>query len=170
MRLDLGPLDRLPAERVFAVEGDLEQMTVGGEAVEFTAPVTARGRVERVRGGALVTGEVDAPVRLRCGRCLDLFDTTLTAPLEIVLRGPSADPDEDSVPYQEQLDLTGPVEEAIVLELPVRALCRPDCQGLCPRCGARREDGCACEPEADPRLEALFEWARSRSPESGEDR
>lgn len=163
MRLDLGPLERLPAEKPFAVEGVLDAMTVGGETIEFVAPVTARGLVERVRGGAMVSGEVAAPVRLRCGRCLDRFETTLRGPLEIVLRGPGGELDEDSLPYAEQIDLTAPVEEAIVLELPLRALCRPDCVGLCPSCGARRDDGCTCEPEGDPRMSVLADWVRSRS-------
>lgn len=170
MRLDLGPLDRLPAERPFVVEGELEAMAVGGEAVEFVAAVSARGRIERVRGGAMVTGEVVAPVRLRCGRCLDRFSTTIHGPLDIVLRGPGAEPDEESIAYAERLDLTGPVEEAIVLELPVRPLCRPDCQGLCAHCGARREDGCGCEPEGDPRLAALAQWVRGHPPGSGDHR
>lgn len=163
MRLDLGPLDRLPAERPFAVEGEVEAMTVGGETVEFSGRVTAKGRVERIRGGARLVGEVVAPVRLRCGRCLDRFETTLRGRLDVVLEGPGGEPDEDSVPYREQLDLTPAVDEAIVLELPVRALCQPECQGLCPQCGARREDGCACEPEGDPRLAMLADWVRGRN-------
>jgi uncharacterized protein len=170
MRLDLGPLDRLPSERPFAVEGEFEAITVGGEAVEFSAPVTAQGRVERVRGGARLTGEVVAPVRLRCGRCLDRFETTLRGPLEVMLDGPGNESDEDSVPYAEHLDLTPAVEEAIVLELPVRALCRPDCQGLCPQCGARREDGCDCEPDGDPRLGVLAEWVKSHPGDGDHDR
>jgi uncharacterized protein len=150
MRLDLGPLDRLPAERAFVVEGQFEPMTVGGEAIEFEGAAVASGRVERLGGGARLVGEVVAPVRLRCGRCLDRFATTLRGALEIVLVGTTAGADDESLPYVEQFDLAPAVEEAIVLELPVRPLCRPDCEGLCPRCGGRREDGCGC---ADAALE-----------------
>jgi uncharacterized protein len=34
--------------------------------------------------------------------------------------------------------------------------CRPDCKGLCPRCGANLNDGpCTCPPETDVRWDAL---------------
>jgi uncharacterized protein len=43
------------------------------------------------------------------------------------------------------------------LSLPVRTLCKPDCKGLCPRCGKNRNlEACTCEEgPADPRWEAL---------------
>jgi uncharacterized protein len=174
MRLDLGPLERLPAERAFAFEETFEPMTVGGEPVAFDGPVEVSGKAERVRGGVLLSGEVRAPVRLRCGRCLDLFPTLLRPELDLMLAPPGAEGAEDSLPYAETLDLTPAVEEAIVLDLPVRPLCRPDCPGLCPRCGARRDAGCSCppEPDGDGRWSALADWLRSHpdSPEDGESR
>ena len=46
--------------------------------------------------------------------------------------------------------------EDIVLSLPPKLLCRPECKGLCPRCGKNRNEGpCECEPESDPRWAAL---------------
>lgn len=167
MRLDLGPLDRLAPERPFEVEGTFDPMRIGGETVEFDGPVTFAGKVERVRSGARLIGRVQAHVRLRCGRCLDRYAVTLTPEVELLLFGPGADirEDEESIPYASQVDVAPSVEEAIVLDLPVRPLCRVDCQGLCPRCGARREDACGCEPEMDPRLGVLAEWVRARGPD-----
>ena len=44
----------------------------------------------------------------------------------------------------------------LVLELPLRYLCKPDCKGLCCRCGKNLNDGpCGCQKEIDPRLAAL---------------
>jgi uncharacterized protein len=44
------------------------------------------------------------------------------------------------------------VRDAIVLELPMAPLCRDDCRGLCPQCGAdRNEADCGCVAPADPR-------------------
>ncbi len=47
--------------------------------------------------------------------------------------------------------------EQLQLNVPMKPLCRPDCQGLCPTCGAdRNEDACSCEERsADPRWAAL---------------
>jgi uncharacterized protein len=48
------------------------------------------------------------------------------------------------------------VEEQLLLELPMKPLCRPDCLGLCPRCGTdRNSDPCDCRDEADERLAKL---------------
>ena len=48
------------------------------------------------------------------------------------------------------------VEEQLQLELPMKPLCRPDCRGLCPRCGADRNSApCDCREEGDERLAKL---------------
>jgi uncharacterized protein len=57
----------------------------------------------------------------------------------------------------DHLDLEPLAREAVVLSLPLVPLCRPDCAGLCPTCGADRNAGpCACPPpDGDPRWSAL---------------
>jgi uncharacterized protein len=48
------------------------------------------------------------------------------------------------------------VEELLQLEIPLKPLCRPDCRGLCPRCGAdRNTTPCDCREEGDARLAKL---------------
>ena len=50
------------------------------------------------------------------------------------------------------LDLAPLVRDALVLELPMAPLCRDDCAGLCPQCGANRNEGqCGCVAPRDPR-------------------
>lgn len=61
------------------------------------------------------------------------------------------------------IDLSQSVEENVFLGIPMKPLCRPDCQGLCPQCGHDLNEGpCGCEePTADPRLAGLKElWAK----------
>jgi uncharacterized protein len=51
----------------------------------------------------------------------------------------------------DELDLTDAVREHVVLETPALALCREDCRGLCPSCGADLNEGpCDCAPQAAP--------------------
>jgi uncharacterized protein len=58
----------------------------------------------------------------------------------------------------EEIDLRDAVEEALILALPMKVLCRPDCQGLCPRCGRELEEGpCEC-----PEEEINERWAEFR--------
>jgi uncharacterized protein len=69
-----------------------------------------------------------------------------------------SDPD-DELPelVDDHLDLEPTLRDAVVLDLPASPLCREDCEGLCPECGARLED---VEPghsheQTDPRWAAL---------------
>ena len=86
-----------------------------------------------------------------CVRCLD----PVTGPLEVDLQelyayprplGPRpAEPDEDDehdLPELEGdlIDLEPVLRDAVVLALPLQPLCRDDCPGLCPECGARLAD------------------------------
>ena len=62
-----------------------------------------------------------------------------------------------------EVDLTEPVRQSVLLEIPMKPLCRPDCAGLCPHCGKNRNEGpCDCQEEpADPRLSVLADWLKS---------
>ncbi|RKX30915.1 MAG: DUF177 domain-containing protein, partial [Verrucomicrobia bacterium] len=49
------------------------------------------------------------------------------------------------------------LREALVLRIPIYPLCREDCRGLCPRCGANlNREQCTCAPEeAESRWDVL---------------
>jgi uncharacterized protein len=103
----------------------------------------------QVQGSAvLVTGKLQTPATLRCSRCLKSFEQ----PLRI-----------DQFVFHQELgsedfvDLTANIREDIILELPQRALCQPDCRGLCPTCGKDlNESACQCKPSrGDLRWQAL---------------
>ncbi|HEX2466018.1 MAG TPA: DUF177 domain-containing protein [Thermoanaerobaculia bacterium] len=57
----------------------------------------------------------------------------------------------------EHLDTEPLIAEQILLEIPMKPLCAPECRGLCPRCGADRNAVADCceEPAGDERWEAL---------------
>ena len=67
----------------------------------------------------------------------------------------------DAFIYESDIvDLTEPIRESLLLAEPLQALCRIDCQGLCPVCGADRNKGdCGCDTTTvDPRLAALKQF------------
>lgn len=127
------------------------------------ADVVLRGRltVDNLEGRCLVHGELAVTVTVACDRCLDDFALTYPAPVEItVVRAVSSEGEGDSwVIHQRQgeVALDEPLREAALLALPQKLLCRDDCRGICPRCGANRNrEACACPDEAsDPRWEGL---------------
>ena len=99
-----------------------------------------------------------------CARCLEEFSWNLETPARYVLiprrEAPPGDTGGDAeLDYYEtdEIDLSPLVRERILLSLPSRALCDPDCRGLCASCGRNLNEGrCDCvEKDPDPRL-AIF--------------
>ena len=114
----------------------------------------------------LVGGALAATVPQTCGRCLETFPAAVRADLDvrIVPRPSRADSvelganDLDVDFYTDDLlDLGRLLEAETGIALPMKPLCRADCRGLCPACGANRNTApCGCVTRApDPRLGAL---------------
>ena len=60
-------------------------------------------------------------------------------------------------------DLDEILTTAFVLNMDSKLLCRPDCKGLCCRCGKNLNDGpCGCRPETDPRLAVLGQLLKDK--------
>ena len=119
-------------------------------------PLTIDLRLESLTAAIVASGRVRGRWRAVCSRCL----TPLAAEFELPLREVfEEDPiEEETYPLrQEEIDLEQPLRDLIVPELPIVPLCADDCLGLCPTCGAdRNEAPCVCGSEGrDPRWDAL---------------
>jgi|SRR5271165_1690076 len=135
--------------------GCIEELDCSGSAVPADAPLLADVVLESVLGGVSVTGTVVAPWVGECRRCLAPASGQLRlAVRELYTVGGDGD---DTYPLvEDEVDLEPLVHDAVLLELPPAPLCRPDCRGLCPACGANRNEAeCGCEPSRDPRWGAL---------------
>jgi uncharacterized protein len=126
-------------------------------------------KLTRTSQGVLAEGEVTSTLSLICSRCSEPFDCPIREPFSVYYQlsamgateGEEVEltaEDLDTEFIEEgRLDVTALLQQNLLLALPVQPLCREDCQGLCPRCGANRNQGpCAC-PGAplDPRLKVL---------------
>jgi len=114
-------------------------------------------RLTRVNNRILVKGRLQTVADAECVRCLTPFKLNLNLQLEEMFAlSPVGDPiyfvNDDG-----WLNLQAPLREQVLLAMPIKLFCRPDCKGLCPECGANRNDGpCGHEDDAiDPRLAAL---------------
>ena len=133
-------------------------------------PLRAELRAESVMEGILITGEVEVEASVRCARCLREFSSDLSVELCELFVAPGHEaPGED--PYRvrgTEIGLEPMLRDAVTLSLPLRPLCKPDCKGLCARCGTDLNQGaCGCvDEETDPRwadLDAVREMLRERS-------
>jgi uncharacterized protein len=145
---DTGQLPRAPGSmrtvvRSVAAPKDLGQALIGvreGTDLHFDL------RTESVSEGVLVSGTVSAIVVGECGRCLRPISTELeVAILELFAYPDStteATTEEDEIGrlQGDLIDLEPVVRDAVVLALPTSPLCRDDCPGLCPECGAHWDD------------------------------
>ncbi|MCL1905789.1 MAG: DUF177 domain-containing protein [Clostridiales bacterium] len=128
------------------------------------APLALRGTAENVAGEIQVTGELTAAFNMICSRCGAAFPFALTTPFREIYSSREVAPDEEGELDKHifggvAIDLTPEALRALFAELPMKPLCREDCLGLCPQCGADLNRGqCSCATkETDPRWEKLRE-------------
>lgn len=125
------------------------------------------GRAQNVGGKIYVKGRVISQVNLICSRCLTPFSIPIdTSFEETYYAAGTISPDdlEESgrVYHGDQIDLSELIIESLILTLPMKPVCHPDCKGLCPSCGCNRNTGqCDCGPPApDPRLAVLDDYLK----------
>jgi uncharacterized protein len=131
--------------------GSIDGLAVSSSAVPAGAEVDLDVILESVDGGIVVAGTVATRWLGECRRCLRQVEGDLGVEVRELyeVRGPDWRPseaDEETYPLTgEQIDLAVLAHDAVLLNLPLAPLCRPDCAGLCPSCGAdRNEDACDC--------------------------
>jgi uncharacterized protein len=136
---DLGGLRLSAGEgRRLELNVDIGPFTLGGEryAIE-PALVPIRLDVSRMTGdGYALRLRFDARVDGPCMRCLEPASPVFTVDAREISQ--PGDGEELSSPYVEGgvVDLHAWARDALALVLPATLLCRPDCAGLCPVCGA----------------------------------
>jgi uncharacterized protein len=138
--------------------------------VECASPVTGNIVLTNTWNLLVIQGELTAALRTTCPRCLAEVTTEMPVPVDdeftIANEFITGRADDDSgmadpataALWKEGhvLNLTELVRQSIVLALPMEPLCREDCKGLCPICGANRnETECKCEQPVDSPFAAL---------------
>ena len=107
---------------------------------------------------------VEAVIEAECARCLKPVSLEISGELMYLYcsHDPEAIDDDEYMPVEVEhfgrvLDVMPQIQESIYTLIPTKVLCRSDCRGLCPDCGADLNEGeCSCRKEdIDPRLWAL---------------
>lgn len=161
LRVNAVELLRQPGA-VRSVDVSLDPHDVDVVHDRLTGDVDVVIRLTALNDGIEATGTVSAPWATVCRRCLAEIGGVAVADVDELYR-PVRDeqPDDpDVVPIEGgQLDLRPVVRETILLELDTERLCREECAGLCPVCGAdRNETACGCDTVVrDERWAALDE-------------
>lgn len=154
LRVAIRDLQRGPVE----THGELapSDAVFAGLALPLAGPVSVDGQLQATDGDDFLwRGAIQATVRIACRRCLTEVEYRMARDVDVLLSSdPDAADDPSVYPLPEaavQVDLTGVVREELVLDLPAFVLCREDCAGLCPSCGADLNAGpCGCARSAEP--------------------
>lgn len=130
------------------------------------SPIDLDLRLESVSEGVLVTGVAGIHLEGECSRCLIPMQDDIEVDIQELFlyedRHLEGEDEEEANRMQgELLDLEPALRDAVVLDLPFIPLCREECAGLCPSCGANlnEEPDHDHGPATDTRWEVLAGWS-----------
>ena len=113
-------------------------------------------------------GKIDGDLTLECSRCLADAHAHVSDEAHLIFAEPGDEDTDDPDVYEVDpnaldLDLRPAIREQWLLAAPSFALCREDCNGMCPRCGADLNAGThdCSQQEADPRWDTLRKMKES---------
>jgi uncharacterized protein len=131
-------------------------------------PLEVRATAELVEGQIRITGELHTRLEMSCARCLEPVNEDVAREFDLFYRplATMTKEEEDRLKIDDTeiaffegdgLFLADVLAEQVLLALPMKAICRSDCRGLCPQCGVNlNNEECRCEAHvADPRTAPL---------------
>ena len=166
MRLDLNTI-RSPREHYENVY-EPEQFSGDRESFCVVSPVSLDFEILKDKQQVQLIGAVKTMVELPCSRCLESFPWPIDAQFDLRYQPRAQNTGEGEREIEEddlttafyedeKIDLGQLMREQFYLSLPMKPLCREDCQGLCSVCGTNLNRGtCQCERDwEDPRFATL---------------
>ena len=122
--------------KVFEEEINPETLDLDMGVMHFSEPIRVRAEASKSDDDLTVETHVEGERTFDCSLCLEefnnLFEKDFT--LHYDIKG------------LDSVVIDADVRDEIILDYPIRILCKPDCKGLCLSCGANlNEGGCGCE-------------------------
>ena len=156
-------------------------------SIKKEQPIDIDLKIESVSEGVLASAHVESIAVGECGRCLEPLEFEISEDFQELFeyekdhrkkknnKKSNEDGEEDELEVRQmdgdEIDLDGPIRDAIILNLPQNPLCKADCQGLCPDCGEKLENLPVehAHEKLDARWAALGDLAKKLE-ESGENK
>lgn len=136
-----------------------KELGLSQEELPVVGNIEVEGTISNGGDVILLHAKLAATVRRQCARCLKEFEgPTETVIDERYYPATAENLPEDAQIYQfDIVDISEALREGLLLAEPVKVLCKADCKGLCPKCGADLNvEECRCDKRSiDPRLAAL---------------
>lgn len=162
MNLDVSDLikkSKLSKEVHLELKDEKGFFDVDEEILYLGAP-TLDGVVSISEDIITLSGKLSAEIELSCSRCLEKFKHHIETEVhESFTNNPQCENEEITLLKNEVINVTEVIENNIIIELPIKKLCKENCKGLCQQCGTNLNfSKCNCEKEVDPRLAKLKDF------------
>jgi len=157
MIIDLKTITHEPRHFQFTLTPDWwKRESEEDQILGFDVPLDVRMTVYKAGEKFVLEGSLTGRFRMRCDRCLDAYLRDFSSDFRTFLSLPPSETEDEVELLAEDLlvdfvvgdevDLGEIVKEQIILALPMKSLCREDCPGLCPICGANLNiKPCGCK-------------------------
>jgi uncharacterized protein len=122
----------------FTIEEDLspKDLDLETEQIRFSSPLRVSAEVSRITNAVSVKLQVSAKLHFSCSRCLEDSETVFDK--KFGLNYPVVKSDRF-------IDLNPEIREEIIIDYPIKPLCKASCKGLCLKCGKNlNQGGCTC--------------------------
>ncbi|MFN2511281.1 MAG: DUF177 domain-containing protein [Pyrinomonadaceae bacterium] len=166
MRVELAKLDNNVGN--FAHEYAAGEFVFEDDRVVVAGAPRVSGRISRTEYKVVVEGEFAAIAELECDRCLQPVQLPISSDFRLEYVTPETYMSFEAVELAQEdlalstfdgevIDVDDIVREQLLLAVPTQAICRENCKGFCPGCGADRNiTDCNCSAtEIDPRWRGL---------------
>ena len=130
-------INQIPAEGIELKERILPQdLELDTDQIKFREPISVVLYAHRITNALTVEMTLTAPMVFICSRCLNEFGSVYNKSFKL---GYQLERDTRFI------DLSCDIRQEIILDYPIQALCKPDCKGLCHKCGKDlNQDKCDC--------------------------
>ncbi len=155
----------------FDVLADKEHFGIDQPDCTLVDGVKVKGKLTKIEREICFSGDLEAQLKVACTRCLKPFPFEVKSKIQVHfiprIKEPSPGSEveiketdiEKEVYENDRVDLSGPVRDQILLDVPLMCLCQEDCKGICPECGIDlNSNQCECNSEGkiDPRFAELL--------------
>lgn len=131
-------VNRIPDEgMVLEEEISPSVLDLDTQIIRFQGPIWAKAQVSRITNAVTVRVTLQAKALCTCSRCLDDFNADLNKRIDLnyALEKTTT-----------VIDLDAEIREELILDYPIKPLCKENCPGLCRICGKNLNEGkCSCK-------------------------
>jgi len=156
-------LKEVGASKSFQGDITLKDIKWQGESLRFRKPLLVTGSITNTGSILILNTNIRGTVILQCVLCLEDYEHNLDFSFDARLVRSSSDNtdnmDVDAFIFKGyEINLHDIIWEFLLLEIPIRKICKENCKGLCPECGINlNKQTCQCNNSVENDYEHTFD-------------